>query len=294
MHVVSRQVPYLLRLALNSSKQNTFGRHTDIMEVKVLVYTDNDQGASEDCVSWVLNALTQCMESIKQEGHCTNYAVERTTAPQLLNGDWRQSTNLIVMPGGRDLPYVEALAGRGNKMIREFVSSGGAYLGLCAGGYYGSSEVEFEKNDPIMSVCGTRELGFFPGKARGTILPGFQYENHEGAHPVLIKTSGPIVPSLDVNVYYNGGCEFVPSPHQPGNLYSVIASYQGLDSCVTGHAIVSCSHGSGRVVLTGVHLEVDVATVTDLNLTKLISPIEQTEPSRKVLLEAIIKYLLGM
>jgi len=259
----------------------------------VLVYTDNDQGASEDCISWALNALTQCMESIKQKGHCTSYAVERTTSSQLINSDWRQSTNLIVMPGGRDLPYVEALAGRGNKMIREFVSSGGAYLGLCAGGYYGSSEVEFEKEDPVMSVCGARELGFFPGKARGTILPGFQYENHEGAHPVLIKTFGPIVPSLDVNVYYNGGCEFVPGLHLPGSSYSVIASYQGLDSCTTGYAIVGCSHGSGRVVLSGVHLEVDVATVTDLNLTRLISAIEQTEPSRKVLFEAIIEYLLG-
>ena len=266
-----------------------FGLYRNVMNVKVLVYTDNDQGASEDCVSWAIKALSQSLESIKQKGHCASYAVERTTAPQLLNGDWRQSTNLIVMPGGRDLPYVEALAGNGNQMVKEFVSSGGAYLGLCAGGYYGSSEVEFEKDDPVMNVCGARELAFFSGKARGTLLPGFQYENHEGAHPVLIRTSGPIVPSIDINVYYNGGCEFVPSP---GSSYSVIASYQDVDSCVTGHAVVGCSYGNGRVVLTGVHLEVDVATVTDLGLTRLISPIEQTEPSRKMIFEAIIKYLL--
>ena len=54
----------------------------------------------------------------------------------------------------------------GNERIREYVSKGGKYLGICAGGYYASSYVEFEKSTTL-EVLGDRELSFFPGKAIG-------------------------------------------------------------------------------------------------------------------------------
>ena len=239
---------------------------TGLMGVKVLIYTDNDCGASEECVSWTISSLTQCLEVMKQNGYCTYYSIDTTTASQVLLGEWVQTTKLFVMPGGRDLPYVEALAGKGNQIIREFVNSGGAYLGLCAGGYYGASEVEFEKDNPTLQVCGPRELQFFPGKARGTILPGFQYGSHEGAHSVTIQTSEVSIPSNSINVYYNGGCEFVPtkdfSEKQP---YNVIASYQNCDQCETGYAIVSCNHGNGHVVLSGVHIEAEPAALSNVS-----------------------------
>lgn len=258
------------------------------MDAKVLVYTDNDCGASEECVSWTISSLTHCLESMKQNGCCASYSIDRTTVSQVLLGQWRHTTKLFVMPGGRDLPYVEALAGKGNQIIRQFVSSGGAYLGLCAGGYYGASEVEFEKDNPVLQVCGPRELQFFPGKARGTILPGFQYKSHEGAHPVTIKTS--MVSNATVNVYYNGGCEFIPTEHlDKKQLYNVIASYQNCDQCETGYAIVSCNHGNGRVVLSGVHVEAEAAALS--NFPKL-APITTTDLTRRQLFASIIKYLL--
>ena len=68
---------------------------------------------------------------MKQNECCSHYSIDTITASQLLLGDWRRSTNLFIMPGGKDLPYVEALASKGNEMIRKFVISGGAYLGLC-------------------------------------------------------------------------------------------------------------------------------------------------------------------
>ena len=269
------------------------------MDAKVLVYSDDNCGASEECVLWTINGLTQCLESLKQNGYCSNYSIETTTASQVVSGEWRHTTKLFVMPGGRDLPYVEALAGKGNQMIKEFVTSGGAYLGLCAGGYYGASEVEFEKNNPSLRVCGSCELQFFPGKAHGTILPGFQYKSHTGAHSVAIQilNSTAIVTSTlknsIINVYYNGGCEFVPnkeaSNKQP---YDVIASYQNCDHCETGYAIVSCNHGSGCVVLSGVHIETEAATLQ--HLPQLVPSLTSTDSTRRQLFTSIIKYLLKL
>lgn len=261
------------------------------MDTKLLVYTDNDCGASEECVSWTTSSLTQCMESMKQNGYCSHYTVDTITAPQVLSGEWRHTTELFVMPGGRDVPYVNALAGKGNQMIKDFVTSGGAYLGLCAGGYYGASEVEFEMNNPALRVCGSRELQFFPGKARGTILPGFKYKSHEGAHSVGITTH--IINDSTINVYYNGGCEFVPRKElcekQP---YNVIASYQNCDQCETGYAVVSSNHGNGRVVLSGVHIEAEPAALSDL--PQLAPSITTTDLVRRQLFTYIIKYLLKL
>jgi glutamine amidotransferase-like uncharacterized protein len=53
----------------------------------------------------------------------------------------------------------------------EFVQSGGAYLGLCAGAYYATARVVFEPGTP-MEVVGDRELAFFPGIGRGCAFPG--------------------------------------------------------------------------------------------------------------------------
>ena len=261
----------------------------------MLIYADNDCGASEECISWTISSLTQCLECMKENGYFSLYSIDTITASQVSLGEWRQTTKLFIMPGGRDLPYVEALAGKGSQMIREFVISGGAYLGLCAGGYYGASEVEFEKNNPALQVCGSRELQFFPGKARGTILPGFQYKSDKGAHSVsiAINSSKPIFSNSTINVYYNGGCEFVPIKElseKQAEAYDVIASYQNCEQCETGYAVVSCNHGNGRVVLSGVHIEAEPAALS--NLPQLIPPITATDSARRQLFTSIIKYLL--
>jgi biotin--protein ligase len=94
---------------------------------------------------------------------------------------------MLVMPGGADLPYCRHLNGAGNQLISNFVKvQGGAYLGLCAGAYYGCSRVEFEVGSEI-EVVGDRELGFYPGTARGSIYPGFDYQSEKGARAAPLK-----------------------------------------------------------------------------------------------------------
>lgn len=61
------------------------------------------------------------------------------------------------------------LNGKGNKQILDFVHSGGTYVGICAGSYYGGAFCEFDRNGPLQ-VLGSRELGFFPGTVRGPVL----------------------------------------------------------------------------------------------------------------------------
>src|SRR5437773_4573344 len=83
------------------------------------------------------------------------------------------------LPWRADLGYCRTLNGEGNRRINQFVRRGGAYLGLCAGGYYGSKVCEFEVGNKELEVVGSRELAFFPGICRGGAFAGFIYHGEE-------------------------------------------------------------------------------------------------------------------
>ncbi len=89
------------------------------------MYTDEGEGASPDCVAMTMDSLARSLPS--------DYNLTTTTCEEVTVGHWMKESALLVMPGGRDLPYARALEGRANINIRQFVASGGAYLGLCAG-----------------------------------------------------------------------------------------------------------------------------------------------------------------
>ncbi|KAG2445925.1 hypothetical protein HXX76_000528 [Chlamydomonas incerta] len=111
---------------------------------------------------------------------------------ELLEGSWADRCLLLIMPGGADLPYCKHLNGRGNRIIRGYVEAGGAYLGICAGAYYGCARVDFEPGSRLQ-VQGERELAFFPGRARGAAYSGFDYLSEAGsaAAPVAFRPPSP-------------------------------------------------------------------------------------------------------
>ena len=140
------------------------------------------------------------------------------------------------------MPYVKKLQGKGNKNISNFVKNGGSYLGICAGGYYGCSSVQFAQGDPLLEVVGPRELALFPGISQGPVFPGFDYANNEGAMAADVRLTQAGQEMLDLydttkkstfnrddvtitsslvgevpegnhitslKIYYNGGCHFI-------------------------------------------------------------------------------------
>ena len=169
--------------------------------------------------------------------------VDTTTADEVIAGVLSErSCCLLVMPGGRDLPYVDRLRGKGNENISRFVRDGGSYLGICAGAYYGCSSVQFAQGDPLLEVVGPRELSFFKGISQGPVFAGFDYTSNEGALAADVQLSpaglemlnryapisseyvstctstapagGEVPFTSGVNdphmkIYYNGGCHFM-------------------------------------------------------------------------------------
>lgn len=198
---------------------------------KVVVYAD--AGVGPLCLAQTQSMLLEFL------GH--THLVQTLDAPSLIQGEWFSNCDLLVMPGGADLPYVQKLSGPGNRLLQDFVRSGGAYLGLCAGAYYGTCFVLFDQGGP-REVLGKRDLAFFPGKATGP-LPGV-----EGPQVLPMKIKGM---SLPLPLFYQDGCFFeseLPSDWVPFAWYP------------SGQvAMGQLPFGLGTVSLSGVHFEYDPA-----------------------------------
>ncbi|KAI9259350.1 biotin-protein ligase [Sporodiniella umbellata] len=198
---------------------------------------------------------------------------------------------MLVLPGGRDIPFCEQLNGAPNARIRRYVEQGGNYLGLCAGSYYASDNIEFEKEHPWMAIVETRELAFYPGLCRGTTYPGFVYNSESGARsvPVIVEadTLGDLA-NQEIKMYYNGGGYFV-HPEKYSNV-QVLCRFKehGLrctDEPKGPAAIVLCQVGDGKALLIATHPEYDAHSesllLADRNTQSILSDLVYSEAKRK-------------
>ncbi|RFU36226.1 hypothetical protein B7463_g7, partial [Scytalidium lignicola] len=184
------------------------------------------------------------------------------TESAILKEPWTASCALLVFPGGADLGYCQSLNGDGNRRIAQYVRRGGAYLGLCAGGYYGSSRCEFEVGNGKLEVIGSRELQFFPGTCRGCVFKGFAYHSEAGARAAELRVENNLFKDETVTKtfrsYYNGGGVFVNAKGFSDKGVEVIASYvdpMEVDGGDGAAAVIYCKVGEGAALLTGVHPE---------------------------------------
>jgi biotin--protein ligase len=224
------------------------------MPLSAFVYSGPGAGSRS-----VLSALLSLRQALQP-----HVQVETLGTEALLEGHWLQSCVVLIIPGGADLPYCRHLDGAGTRLIRRFVEDGGAFVGLCAGAYFASSRVEFEPDSPL-EVVGDRELAFFPGTARGSVFPGFDYASERGAVAAALSVRGDfggISSPADwwmCDDYANGGPAFELSS---GAVLAAEAPVEGVTLLATydaerdhAAAAVACRVGQGCAVLCGTHPE---------------------------------------
>ncbi|KAI9488995.1 biotin-protein ligase [Zychaea mexicana] len=256
--------------------------------INVLIYTGN--GTSPNSVRHTQNTLKSLL------GHA--YDVVPVDAKTLRQEPWEGTCALLVVPGGRDLPYCNDLNGVATSRIKQYVRCGGRYLGLCAGGYFGSSTIEFEQDRKDMQVCGKRELEFFPGLCRGTVYPGFVYESEQGARSTAIRLvnehlqpyypSDSLVPK-SIDMYYNGGGYFAHADQYPN--VQVLGRFVDAGICKDEDypaAAVHCTIGDGSAVLISTHPEYDMSLLEQPDMSsEMLAELQRSEPDRKAFLRAV-------
>jgi len=181
----------------------------------------------------------------------------------IIAGDWKESTDILLMPGGFDRGYCKYLNGKGNEQIKSFINDyGGKYLGFCAGSYYASQRCVFDmfnfRGDN--AIIGERELSFFPGDAEGPVLGPYNAENMLTSKIAFIKANEETYPC-----YYNGGPFFRGAEGMDNLGVRVLGTYEnnqyptvkGLPAIVEINVpSSSSSNKNGKVILCGAHPEV--------------------------------------
>ncbi|QSZ30271.1 hypothetical protein DSL72_004793 [Monilinia vaccinii-corymbosi] len=257
-------------------------------KMDVLVYSGN--GSTIESVRHCLYTLQRLLSR--------SYAVITVSDTVILKEPWTASCALLVFPGGADLGYCRSLNGEGNRRISQYVRRGGAYLGFCAGGYYGTSRCEFEVGNKQLEVVGPRELQFFPGTCRGCAFKGFVYHSEAGARAAEIKVEdsfqrGSV--SQKFKLYYNGGGVFVDAGKFKDRGVETLAAYVDpldVDGGQDPAAVVYCKVGEGGAILTGSHPEFAAvnldATLKIPGYSDLVKDLAADDDSRTTFLKACL------
>lgn len=211
--------------------------------------------------------------------------VKTLSSHDVKHQSWQKDTNLFVMPGGAAAPYAHKLGSFGNAILRSYVKEGGAYLGICAGAYYGCAGVEFDKGGP-QEVITNRDLALFKGRALGPVIAPYEPSSQETCQAVRVQTFFEGEDPLCFEAFYNGGGTFEPPCDKDGVQVLGLYAQQKLP------AILGFDYGRGKVFLSGVHFEYDPFSLPfkDPYLERLSPILKTQEDQRKALVGQICRF----
>lgn len=236
-------------------------------------------------------SVKHCLDSLRY--HLSPYyAVVTINEQALLNDPWQFKSACLVIPGGADLPYCAVLNGNGTQKIQLFVRKGGKYIGLCAGGYFGSKRLEWEVGTD-REVSGPRELGFFQGTNKGCAYKGFDYNSHAGAR--VVKLDASELGCSEVHSFYNGGGLFANASKVKD--CAILARYAD-DTDVDDDdraAVVLCKVGKGHALLAGPHPEFSAGLIKtkdgDGHEREIVDELAKYDIQRKFFFKECLKKL---
>lgn len=205
-------------------------------EIKVLIY--NGIYSIGVCVTGIKTGLDSANTNNLVPGYHFTYGTATVINSATLAG-----YDVLAMPGGTDGDYYVSSSSISGNAIRNFVSNGGGYLGICAGAYSGVKQV-------VSSTHGNYN-GW--GVAPHVIATRPWVE---GNVPVQIESAGQQLfgyGGVITMAHYNG-----PAMYASGGSIVTFATYAD-NSCYSKGlgAIVGDYYGLGRSVISGPHPELD-------------------------------------
>jgi glutamine amidotransferase-like uncharacterized protein len=167
--------------------------------------------------------------------------------------------DLLVVPGGRASEQADMLERAGRESIREYVKSGGGYLGICAGAFLGSAT--FDSWLSIVNAQSTVGTHYVPGA-------GYKMWLDRGIGDVQVDLSDAGLTLFGsggrtFRAAYSGGPVFAPGGRTDLGDYlslayykSEIHSYRFQEGTMAyTPCIIAAPYGKGKVILTGSHFE---------------------------------------
>ncbi len=189
-------------------------------------------------------------------------------SPKELQGERFKRARGLIIPGGGSLVMASFLSPVFGH-IRSEVRSGLGFLGVCAGGMIAAEtmHVSFPASEKILKSkeqgLARFHLDLLPVIAKG---PAYSDRRKQAAVSVGKKSS--------LKVYWDKGCQFVPSNPLAAKSFTVVNRYKDLPGRPA--AVVKGTYGKGKVVLTGIHPEVVGSSSESCDATKCLALFKST------------------
>lgn len=178
-----------------------------------------------------VNGVENCLNEINNKSSNKKFKYSTTVE---INSETLQGYDVLIIPGGDASEYIQN-SDIDNSSIKQFVSGGKGYLGICAGAYAATNYVD----------------GYYSGWG---LEPDVNAENvnYEGNLTVSTTSFGKhLTSSSDVTIFHENGPALYTS-----DTTHIISTYADNNTGYEGYAdMVGEDYGSGRVILSGSHPE---------------------------------------
>jgi len=171
---------------------------------------------------------------------------------KLLNADYinreeLKNFNILCVPGGDMYQYAQDISPEGKDNIKNFVSNGGGYIGICGGAYFASEKVVWQESELPMTP-----LRLFSGTAKGPIDGIVTYPDYGMCEVNIMNSTHPVTISEPDSMWvlYYWGPLFLLD--KDANLV-ILGSYNKGNQPV----MLASDYGKGRVFLIGTHPEIE-------------------------------------
>jgi len=205
------------------------------------------------------------VEDIRQILNSDDHFHTELIKPADTQGGLARKFDVLIFPGGSGSKQSAALGVEGRKVVREFIHSGGGFVGICAGGFLASAGED----------C---DLGLINAKTLSGVknIPGW------GEVSIVTRHAGPVQIGLTsvgkrffetspdaMEVLYSGGPIFIPGAARNLPNCLVLADFRtetaSLDvskgKMLGTPAIIAGIFGKGHVVAVSPHIEDSAGTL---------------------------------
>lgn len=224
----------LLLLLLTTNCRNSIELNKTVDSIATIaIYSD--QGVWEESVK-ATRKMFQWM----------GYEVELIDA-NYINKKELDNFEILCFPGGDMFQYAQDISSEGKDDIRNFVSDGGGYIGICGGAYFASEKVVWQENELPMTP-----LGLFSGTAKGPIDEIITYPDYSMCEVNIVDSTHPVTKSEpdSVSVLYYWGPVLIPDKD---NDINILGRYDKRNQPV----MLAFNYSKGRVFLIGTHPEIE-------------------------------------
>lgn len=188
----------------------------------------------------------ESVKAAKKMFQWMGYEVELIDA-NYINKKELDNFEILCFLGGDMFQYAHDISSEGKDHIRNFVSDGGGYIGICGGAYFASEKVVWKENELPMTP-----LKLFPGIAKGPIDEIVPYPDYSICKIDIVDTTHTITESElnSIWILYYWGPMLLPEKDTDIGIL-------GMYDKVNQPAILYFNYDLGRVFLIGTHPEIE-------------------------------------